>query len=117
MKMYSLTHVLFFGGGELRDPRGAAFGKSLLESIPAAEKMNEEHARVKLSNYQQVTHTHTPTENNTPDTETHAHDKSNTPNLQNEHLPHTLNSARRWCDDGACHLPRPGGWPRVRVNP
>ena len=28
-------------------------------------------------------HTHTPTENNTPDTDTHTHDKNNTPN------PHT----------------------------
>jgi len=27
-------------------------------------------------------HTHTPTENNTPDTDTHAHDKNNTPNPQ-----------------------------------
>jgi len=31
---------------------------------------------------QQVTHTHTPTENNTPDTDTHAHDKNNAPNPQ-----------------------------------
>ena len=35
-------------------------------------------------------HTHTPTENNTPDTDTHAHDKNTTPNLQmntsHEHL-------------------------------
>ena len=37
------------------------------------------------------THTHTPTENNTPDTDTHAHDKNNTPN---EHLPQSLNNAR-----------------------
>ena len=27
-------------------------------------------------------HTHTPTENNTPDTDTHTHDKNNTPNPQ-----------------------------------
>jgi len=27
-------------------------------------------------------HTHTPTENNTPDTDTHTHDKKNTPNPQ-----------------------------------
>jgi len=31
---------------------------------------------------QQLTHTHTLKENNTPDTDTHAHDKNNTPNLQ-----------------------------------
>jgi len=31
-------------------------------------------------------HTHTPTENNTPDTDTHAHGKNNTPN------PHTNTS-------------------------
>ena len=29
-----------------------------------------------------ISHTHTPTENNTPDTDTHAHDKNNTPNLR-----------------------------------
>ena len=29
---------------------------------------------------QQVTHTHTPIENNTPDTDTHTHDKNNTLN-------------------------------------
>ena len=32
--------------------------------------------------HQQVTHTHAPTENNTPDTDTHAHDKNNIPNPQ-----------------------------------
>jgi len=37
---------------------------------------------------------------------THAHDKT-----RNEHLPQALNNAQRWRDDGACHLPRPGGWP------
>jgi len=52
-------------------------------------------------------HTHTPTENNTHDTDTHTHEKNNTPN-PHEHLPQTLNNARRWRDDGACHL---------RVNP
>jgi len=31
---------------------------------------------------QQVTHTHTPTENNTADADTHTHDKNNTPNPQ-----------------------------------
>ena len=37
-----------------------------------------------LRKYQQVahTHTHTPTENNTPDTDTHTHDKNNTLNPQ-----------------------------------
>jgi len=29
-----------------------------------------------------ISHTHTPTEDNTPDTDTHAHDKNNTPNPQ-----------------------------------
>jgi len=37
------------------------------------------------------------------------------PNPPNEHLPQTLNNARRWRDDGACHLPRPGEWP-LRVG-
>jgi len=57
------------------------------------------------------THTHTPTENNTPDTDTHTRQEQH-PKPPNEHLPQTLNNARRWRDDGACHLPRPGGWPR-----
>jgi len=35
-----------------------------------------------MQNDQQVKHTHTPTENNTPDTDTHTHDKNNTPNPQ-----------------------------------
>jgi len=51
------------------------------------------------------THTHTPTENNTPATSTHTHDKNNT-QTPHEHLPQTPNNARRWRDDGACHLPR-----------
>ena len=60
---------------------------------PACKKINRSH-------------THTPTENNTPDndTHTHAHDENNT---SNEHLPQALDNARRWRDDGACHLPGP----------
>jgi len=51
------------------------------------------------------THTHTPTENNTSDTDTHTHTRQEQ-HLKppNEHLPQTLNNARRWRDDGACHL-------------
>jgi len=56
---------------------------------------------------------HTPTENNTPDTHTHTRPEQH-PKPPNEHPPQTLNNARRWRDDGACHLPRPGGWPRRR---
>jgi len=58
---------------------------------------------------QSTGHTHTghteqrkhPRHRHTP-----AHDKEKSPN---EHLPQALNNARRWRDDGACHLPRPGG--------
>jgi len=50
-------------------------------------------------------HTHTPTENNTPDTHTRQEQRPKPPN---EHLSQTLNNARRWRDDGACHLPCPG---------
>jgi len=71
---------------------------------------------VHLDKYKKInmshTHTHTPTENNTPDTDTHTHDKNKTPNPQTNSSHNTLNKARRWRDDGACHLPRPGGWPR-----
>ena len=69
-----------------------------------------------------IGHTHTPTENNTPDTDTHTHRAITTPQTPkrtpptNEHLPQTLNNARRWRDDGACHLPRPGWWPRRSAN-
>ena len=52
------------------------------------------------------THTHTPTENNTPDT----HTTRTTPQTPKR----TLNNARRWRDDGACHLPRPR--PRHQVK-
>jgi len=58
---------------------------------------------------QQVTQTHTDREQHPRHRHTHAHDEDNTPN---KHLPQVLNNARRWRDDGACHLPRPGGWPR-----
>jgi len=57
-------------------------------------------------------HTHTPTENNTPDTDTR---QVQHPKTSNEHLPQTLNNARKRRDDGACHLPRPGGWKRRGV--
>jgi len=57
---------------------------------------------------QQVTHTHRKT---TPPTPTHTRTRQEQ-HLKppNEHLPQTLNNARRRRDDGACHLPRPGGW-------
>jgi len=41
------------------------------------------------------THTHTPTENNTPDTHTHTRQEHH-PKPPNEHPPQTLNNARRW---------------------
>jgi len=47
------------------------------------------------------THTHTPTENTTPDTHTR---QEQHPKPPNEHPSQTLNNARRWRDDGACHL-------------
>jgi len=40
------------------------------------------------------THTHTPTENNTPDTDAHTRQEQH-PKPPNEHLPKTLNKARR----------------------
>jgi len=48
---------------------------------------------------QQVTHTHTPTENSTPDTRTHTRQEQH-PKPPNEYPPRTLNNARRWRDDG-----------------
>jgi len=64
-------------------------------------------------NCEQINRSHTRThrQRTTPPTptHTHAHDENNTPN---EHLPQALNNARRCRDDGACHLPRPGEWPR-----
>jgi len=54
--------------------------------------------------------THTPTKNNTPDIDTHTRTRQEQhPKPPTEHLPQTLNNARRWRGDGACHLPRPGG--------
>ena len=55
-------------------------------------------------------HTHTghTDRENTPDTGTH----TRTTRPPNEHLPQALNNAQLWRDDGACHLPRPGRWPR-----
>ena len=60
---------------------------------------------------QSTGHTHTghTGRKNTPDTGTHT--RMTRP--PNEHLPQALNNAQRWRDDGACHLPRPGGWPLV----
>ena len=59
-------------------------------------------------------HTHTHTQNNSPDTDTHTHTRQEQhPEPPKGHPPQTLNIARRWRDDGACHLPRPGGWPRT----
>jgi len=63
-----------------------------------------------LLNNQQVTRTQdTPTEKTPP---TPAHTRARQEKKINEHLPQALNNARRWREDGACHLPRPGGWPR-----
>ena len=58
-------------------------------------------------------HTHTPTENNTPDTVTHTHDKNNTPNSQtntrHKHLTTRVVIKRAWlrwkrrdCVRGGC---------------
>jgi len=59
---------------------------------------------------QSTGHTHTghTDRENTPDTGPH----TRTTRPPNEHLAQALNNAQRWRDDGACHLPRPGGWPR-----
>jgi len=59
---------------------------------------------------QSTGHTHTghTDRENTPDTGTH----TRTTRPPNKHLPQAFNNAQRWRDDGACHLPRPGGWPR-----
>jgi len=59
---------------------------------------------------QSTGHTHTghTDREDTPDTGTH----TRTTRPPNEHHPQALNNAQRWRDDGACHLPRPGGWPR-----
>ena len=46
-------------------------------------------------------------------TPTHTRTRQQHPKPSNEHLPQTLNNARRWRDDGACHLPRR---PPVKVN-
>jgi len=56
---------------------------------------------------QQVTHRHR--QKTKPPTHTQDKKKTKPPN---EHPPQTLNNARRWRDDGACHIPRPDGWPR-----
>ena len=61
------------------------------------------------------THTHPDREQHPRHQHAHTHDKNNTP-PPHEHLPQTLNHARRWRDDGACHLPRPNA-PRVRKRP
>jgi len=61
-------------------------------------------------------HTHTHRQRTTPPTPTHTHTRQEEhPNPPNKHLPQTLNNARRWRDDDACHLPRmyaehEGGW-------
>jgi len=56
-------------------------------------------------------HTHTDREQHPRHRHTHTRQEQH-PKPPNEHLPQTLNNARRWRDDGACHLPRPGGWLR-----
>jgi len=53
------------------------------------------------------THSHTDREQY-PDTHTR---QEQHPKPSNQHPPQTLNNARRWRDDGACHLPRPVGGP------
>jgi len=78
----------------------SAFILFLSTSIPDAVSSNPTWGICKKINR---SHTHTLTENNTPDndTHTHAHNENNTPN---EHLPQTLNNVRRCRDDGAYHL-------------
>jgi len=56
-------------------------------------------------------HTHTDREQHPRHRHTHTRQEQH-PKPPNEHLPQTLNTARRWRDDGACHRPRPGWWPR-----
>jgi len=60
-------------------------------------------------------HTHTPTENNNTRTRQEQHPKS-----PNEHLPQTLNSARRWRDDGGCeyntHTPTENNTPDTETH-
>jgi len=46
-------------------------------------------------------HTHTPTENNTPVTDTHTRQEQQHPKPPNEHLPQTLNNAQRSRNDGS----------------
>jgi len=52
--------------------------------VDTATEGDEYMYTIPMNIYQQVTHTHAPTENNTPDTHTHTHthDKNNTPNPQ-----------------------------------
>jgi len=113
-RFYAIHHTI---SGE---PRGAPKSLQIVPRRrirPSARSSSRRQApRHRLSsgyNNQQVTHTHThtPTENNTLDTDTHTRPEQH-PKPSNDHLPQTLNNARRWRDDGACHLPRPGGWPR-----
>jgi len=74
-------------------------------SLPAALDLAGARAGWFQVKDQQVTHIHTATEKKK--TITHTHDKNNTPNPQTNTPPQTLNNARRWRDDGACHFPRP----------
>jgi len=76
---------------------------------PVASFSTCSHKRINRSH----THTH---RQRTPPTPTHTHDKNNTPNPKTSTSHKTLHNARRWCDDGACHLPQPGGWPRRKVS-
>ena len=43
---------------------------------------------------------------------THSTRTTTQPNTQTKHTTEPLSSDRRLRDDGACHLPRLGGWPR-----
>jgi len=65
------TFLRYTSGGSELCWGGCPVEISILSSTPpSGKKINRS------------THTHTPTENNTPDTDTHAHDKNNTPNPQ-----------------------------------
>jgi len=79
----------------------------LADGLCSANTCEQEYEEVVK---QSTGHTHTghTDRENTPDTGTH----TRTTRAPNEHLPQALNNAQRWRDDGACHLPRPGGWPR-----
>ena len=61
------------------------------------------------------THTHIVKEQHPRHRHRHTRQEQH-PKPPNEHLPQTLNNARRWRDDGACHLPRQNRWARKNEN-